>query len=318
MLNIVLRLTAILPLCAATLMTSPAYAWSDAGHMIVAQIAYDKIAAEDPRAKIEIERLLAMQVAPVLSTAASNDSVNEFISASHWADDIKHIPGYTDTADEHYIDYPFSTDGTQLPINLPKAVNIVTALTKYVRILQSPLASDSNKAVALRFVIHLVGDIHQPLHCVTRVSSKYPRGDLGGNKMMLSQNPSLTVNQTATTITLHSFWDGGLGSLPHKAPHSGTHFAPPQFQISQAAADISASYRADPQWKNNSPFDYTGWSHESQHIATSFVYQGLVDAQEPDENYVSKGTQIARSQLFKAGYRLAALLEAIWPKSSQR
>ena len=304
MFNTVLRSSTALLLC--SVLSSPALAWNDGGHMMVAKIAYDKISTENPMAKIEIDRLLALQIAPARST----DNSSDFVSAAHWADDIKHAPGFTQTADEHFIDYPYSNDGTPLPTRLPKSVNIVTALTKYVGILQSPFSSDSDKATALRFVIHLVGDIHQPLHCVSRVSASYPHGDLGGNKVLIGQ----PLNELPSEITLHSFWDGGLGSFPHKAGH----VAPPLYQVTQAAAAISAKFTADAQWKNGGPYDYSGWSRESQQIATSFVYQGLVDGQVPGKNYVTQGTLIAQQQLVKAGYRLALLLEAIWPKNIRR
>jgi hypothetical protein len=60
------------------------------------------------------------------------------------------------------VDFPFGTDGTALPANLPEQNNVITALTRYVNILRTS-TEDSARAQALRFVIHFVGDVYQPL-----------------------------------------------------------------------------------------------------------------------------------------------------------
>ena len=281
-----------------------AHAWGAGGHMIVAQIAYDKISAEDPTAKAEVDRLLAIQIAPASITSKSTD----FINAAHWADDVRTVGGFTQTAGEHFIDYPFSEDGTAMPADLPEADNIVVALQKNVAILQSSAADDQAKAQALRFVIHFVGDIHQPLHCATRVSAANLEGDRGGNQVTIKH----TVGTKHPAVNLHSFWDGGLDSFPKE----GAHFAPPDLStISPAAAAITSKYTLDDKWKVGGPYNYEDWSKESDQIATTFVYKGIVSGQVPSDDYVSQGQGIAQYRVLTAGYRLAALLEAVWPSN---
>src|SRR5438270_13657961 len=98
--------------------------------------------------------------------------------AAHWPDDVRGtMPA---TADEHFVDKPFFTDGSPLPADLPKPVNVIEALQATVATLQHG-TSDAEKTKALRFLIHYVGDIHQPLHCATRVTQAMPEGDRGGN-----------------------------------------------------------------------------------------------------------------------------------------
>jgi hypothetical protein len=161
---------------AALLGLSPsvAFGWGDGGHEIVAAIAYSRL---NDRAKAEADRLLAVPVSPA-GRPEPSDPAKRFMHAAHWADDVK--PMLPDTADEHFIDQPFSPDGTTLPGDLPKSDNIVVALKWYVLTLRIG-SNDSEKARALRFVIHFVGDIHQPLHCSTRVTRALPEGDRGGN-----------------------------------------------------------------------------------------------------------------------------------------
>lgn len=293
-------------LSALLLVPLGANAWGDGGHMIVAQIAYDKISIEDPTAKAEIDRLIAVPIAPTSVTAKSND----FVNAAHWADDVKTIGNFKSTAGEHFIDQPFSEDGTALPSDLPEPDNIVVALQKYAAILRSSDADDATRAQALRFVIHFVGDIHQPLHCATRVSSGSPEGDRGGNEVNIKH----TVGTTHPAVNLHSFWDGGLDSFPKE----GAHFAPPPLsQIPPAAAAIQQAYTLDDKWRQGGPYNYADWAKESSDIADTFVYQGVEAGKVPSDDYVAKGQQIAQYRVLTAGYRLAALLEAIWPGTNQ-
>ena len=270
--------------------------------MMVAQIAYDKISAEDPTAKAEVDRLLAIQIDPVSVTSKSTD----FVNASHWADDVRTIGNFKTTAGEHFIDNPFSADGTALPADLPETDNVVTALGKNVGILQSSTADDNAKAQALRFVIHFVGDVHQPLHCATRISAGNPEGDRGGNQIMIKH----TVGTKHPAVNLHSFWDGGLDFFPKE----GAHFAPPSLDsIPPAVATITSKFTLDDKWKTGGPYNYADWANESDKIATTFVYKGIVAGQVPSDDYVSQGQGIAQYRVLTAGYRLAALLEAIWP-----
>src|SRR5262249_29220924 len=143
------------------------------GHMMVAYIAFQRL---NPKAKAQVKTLLAMQIKPASVTKKSKD----FVNASHWADDVRSLPGFEFSGDLHFVDFPFSDDGTKLPTDLPKPDNIIEALKKYVDILKTS-PSKTARAQALRFVIHFVGDIHQPLHCASRVDASHTEGDQGGN-----------------------------------------------------------------------------------------------------------------------------------------
>src|SRR5262249_20134269 len=142
----------------------PCFGWGDGGHMMVAKIAYDRL---NPTAKAQADRLLAIKIKPAGKTAKSLD----FIQAAHWADDVRPLTDFAFTGDFHFIDFPFTQDGSSLPSDLPKDENALKALDDYVSTLKTS-SDDSEKAEALRFIIHIVGDIHQPLHCSSRVSSK--------------------------------------------------------------------------------------------------------------------------------------------------
>jgi len=198
------KIFALSVLCFILTGSTVSLGWGSGGHMMVAQIAFGRL---NPNAKAKVQTLLAVPINPAAVTAKSPD----FVSSAHWADDVKHLPGFEFSVDLHFIDIPFATDGRALPTDLPKTENIIKALAHYVDVLKT--STDQNEqAQALRFIIHFVGDIHQPPHCATKVDSKHPEGDLGGNKLMIKVRRSGTLH----TVNLHSYWDGELISFRRK------------------------------------------------------------------------------------------------------
>jgi hypothetical protein len=282
-------------------LTIPSLGWGAGGHMMVASIAYGRLNA---KAKAQVDRLIAMQIAPEDTTAKSLN----FVDAAHWADDIRDSPDFKSFAALHFIDQPFTNDDTDLPDDLPEAENIVTALTHNVDVLKDNGSSDEDKAQALRFVIHFVGDIHQPLHCATLVTEKNTEGDRGGNlfKIKLPASDGKTKSSN-----LHSYWDGGIGSFPR----TGANFSPPPLKSIAPAAAIAT--RANPDtddWQTGGPFDFAGWAKESEQLAESTAYHGISPGRLPSQSYNRAALKVARQRVAWGGYRLAALLNAIWPE----
>jgi S1/P1 Nuclease len=277
------------------------FAWSHGGHMLVAKIAYDRL---NPRAQAEADRLLAIPVTPADVTARSTN----FVESSHWADDVKHLPGFEYSGPLHFVDYPFSPDGTPLPPDMPPTNNVVRALQDYVTILQTS-TNDTDRAAALRFIIHFVGDIHQPLHCVSRITSALPDGDQGGNKFSII-NPDAAAK--SHHLRLHAYWDDGLDTFPKM----GLHWAPPP--IAEVLATVPPIIAGNPatnaQWQTGGPFNYADWAKESAQLAQTVVYTGIAEDQIPDEHYRQVGLKVVHQRIAWAGYRLAALLNAIWPR----
>ncbi len=180
-------------LCALLCLQLSVRAWNAEGHMVVAQIAYNHL---NPVAKAKCNALIAVN----LGTYYSDRSTN-FVTAASWADDSK---VHWTPAIWHYIDLPFSLDGyptsgvTVDPFDVVKAINLC------ITNLQSSANTQSNQAVFLRYLLHFVGDIQQPLHCSTAVSSVRHGGDAGGNTFYIT---------TDDWSNLHSLWDEGGGFL---------------------------------------------------------------------------------------------------------
>ncbi|HEY6329081.1 MAG TPA: S1/P1 nuclease [Blastocatellia bacterium] len=206
------------------------YGWNGLGHMAVAYAAYQQLT---PRARNRVDALLRLNpqyqswLAEIPAGTSQTDArMMAFMIAATWADQIKSIReyhndgsaggnrppddatagqniGYQDSARHkywHFIDVPFSQDGTPL-VEIP-APNAQTQIIKFRETLSSN-AADDLKSYDLVWLLHLVGDVHQPLHCTTRCSKDLPNGDQGGNLVKLTPPPP---NE------LHAFWDDLLGT----------------------------------------------------------------------------------------------------------
>lgn len=284
------------------------FGWGAGGHMMTAKIAFGRL---NPRAKAEVVKLLAIQVKvtlpngtqPNLSAADKKllagytNKSKDFVNAAHWPDDLKGIKAFNPFKELHFKDVFFSEDGSQLP---PEATpNIVTALTQHVETLKTS-TDDNARAQALRFIIHFLGDIHQPLHCAARVTNG--KGDQGGNLVKLASGQNL-----------HSYWDGGLGTFLKEGPPPTFKVPPPTLAQVAAAAKKIAAANPDtaPGLNLNDPTNFQSWVEESFKLAKDSAYDGLTPT--PSAPYKKEGIKVAEQRVAWGGYRLAALLNSIWP-----
>ena len=293
----------VLALVLACLVLLPAgdcYAWGAGGHMMTTYIAYQRL---NSKAKAEVNRLLAIPINPADVSRKSRD----FVNASHWADDLRPFAEFKFAAVQHFADFPFSVDGTPVPADQPGPDNVIVALERNVEVLKTS-TDDNARAQALRFIIHFVGDIHQPLHCSTRVDSAHPDGDRGGNEFFVRVPDD---NGRLQRKNLHSYWDGGLGRFPKTGPN----FAPPP--LSSIPPAVSVAVRGNPDTSPflhlDNPTDFAGWARESSDLAQRKAYDGLAPGDTPNAAYRREGLRIARRRVAWGGYRLAALLNSIFP-----
>jgi hypothetical protein len=274
--------------------------WGAAGHMMVAQIAFARL---NPKARASANGLLAIPINP----AAESNKSKDFVNAAHWADDLRPFPEFDSLKMLHFIDNPFSTDGTPLPAGVPEPDNIVKALEDNVNILKT--STDKNEqAQALRLIIHFVGDIHQPLHCATRVDSAHPDGDRGGNLVSIMVPGT---NGELKKSNLHSYWDGGIGAFPP----TGANFKPPALSKIKPAVTtaMKGNPDTDPDLKLDDPLNFRAWADESFALAKDVAYDGIKNGAKPTASYNAKALKVARKRVAWGGYRLAALLNSIWP-----
>lgn len=111
----------------------------------------------------------------------------------------------------HYIDYPFEVNGGRCNAEVFNSeVNILVGLRAHWQTIASRNADAWTRGVALRYLLHMMGDLHQPLHTVSRCTPQTPQGDEGGNGFGL-----LTGSSAGDVRNLHSMWDSRASATQH-------------------------------------------------------------------------------------------------------
>ena len=309
----------LVALCVAVvLFTRPAAAWNDKGHMAVAFVAYQQLT---PVVRERVDRLVRMNpyyrrwLAMIPSTVPAGErNLAVFMIAATWADQIKSDPSYRDDGTQggnrpggalssrnlgyadtfrhkywHFVDIPFSgAAGAHLPsIPVPNAQDRIAL---FLSVLASPTAADALKSYDLTWLLHIVGDIHQPLHAATRVTPGHFDGDNGGNSVHICEDTACRM-----TTNLHSVWDGLLG-----------------FQEDVASAMAAARRLPAAPADRVRVVDPPQWVQESFALARSEVYQTPVRADLGPYTltpaYQTHARQIGEARVALAGARLAAVL----------
>ena len=155
----------VLSLCSA----SPAFGWGCSGHQVVALVALKQLT---PNAKTKVHQLLQGQPKPAISRFCGATSLDAFADLSSWTDDERDVR--SDTADWHFIDIPLGASRSDESSACPSSGCVTTAIQQQLNVLRNATGTAQDQSNALMFVIHFVGDIHQPLHDATN-------NDRGGN-----------------------------------------------------------------------------------------------------------------------------------------
>jgi hypothetical protein len=283
----------VLPLALSLLLVTPstALAWDDAGHMLVSAIAYERL---NPAAKAKVDALT--------KTLRFCGKTYDGTNVGTWMDDIKADSTHDDLRVWHYIDIPFF-DGVPTDPKLQFGnENAVVRINWAVENLRKGLGSDKKDAELLGYIFHLAGDIHQPLHAVTRVTTAHKDGDAGGNAFKLVG--------VAEVDNLHSYWDAAGGAFNFWRPTRPLdNFDRRRFEI--YVRQLVAAYPADamPEAKELDP---QKWAQESNDLARNVAY-ALPENSQPSPAYEAKAQDTARRRITLAGYRLANLLNSLFP-----
>lgn len=260
------------------------FAWGATGHQTVAFIAQDRLT---PAAQKAIAQLLGPN--------------EDLVSVSFWADQVAHDK--TETATWHYFNMDPRQPETRGDIEeaCPNHDCVVDQIRKDIGILEDPNASPKTRREALKFLVHFVGDLHQPLHCADD-------HDRGGNDKWFRYHYARGKSHHFQWVNLHSLWDGLLD------PRSKDH---PKRLAQRLEKEVTPSEVKE--WSQGKAED---WGYESFCIARDCIYQHLPEGPLPDKNrwgkdlpgvyYSLEMRQLAERQLQKAGVRLAWLLNGIF------
>jgi S1/P1 Nuclease len=241
----------------------PLLAWGPEGHRLVARIAAS-----------ELTLAAQSQVAEILGPGQTMASV------ASWADDVRH--SRPETAKWHFIDIPIGKAHLDMTRDCAKGDCIVGELLKLRHDLQDPATPAAERREALMFLIHFIGDMHEPLHCANNQ-------DRGGNSVRVVFHDRPT--------SLHSLWDSGL--LNRMASED------------ELFADLSAvAAHQERKWAKGG---FADWANDSHKAARKMVYRLLppaaADSPHPiSAKYEAKADLLVKEQIAKAGVRLAATL----------
>lgn len=244
-------------------------AWGIDGHRIIADIA---------------EHLLTPQARNTVNAMLIDQSMAD---VSTWADEIKSDPAYHWAYPLHYTNVPPDADTYVLRRDCPKHGCVVSAILKYTEVLRSS-TNPAQRAEALRFLIHFVGDVHQPMH-VGHAS------DRGGN--------DIQVVFFGQANDLHAVWDTDL--LARAADDWVDYAAGLRKNITAAQCLL---------WTD--ALDPVRWATESGRLAKKVAYAIPSNGQLGQE-YYNRAMPVVNARLSMAGVRLAALLNNIFATQTQ-
>ncbi len=282
---------AILTLAAAAFMLAvagPAAAWGDLGHEVTALIAYRHLT---PAARAKVDALLASD--------ADTLTAPDFASRTTWAD--KYRNSHRETAAWHFVDieidhpdlsaacFGFPALAAGQPVSAGPAKDcVVDKIEQFERELASPATPQAERILALKFLMHFVGDLHQPLHASDH-------DDRGGNCIGLSPSPD------GHSTNLHAYWDTGVVEALGGSARAIAASLNAQIKPAQAKA-----------WSSGDP---RAWAMESFQLSAKDTYalpsrptcsdHGSVTL---SAAYQTMATRDAAAQLKKAGVRIAVLL----------
>jgi len=289
----------------------PLAAWDSGGHELIATMAFARL---NPKARTAVTDLAPQMVNP--------DQAYDAITLACWMDDLKRnpaMPYHGMFLSWHYIDIGIDPNDPQPsfePGNDNDVYgNVVQALKRALVVLKG--GTDpyvTTKAMACAMVMHLVGDIHQPLHCAAKyfISGGQLRSDAGGNKESVLNGPP-----GDTKFNLHAFWDSAWRASFDET--TGCVILDPRFQEEgphdpQSVRALAAALEQEPlQVAVDLDTNFDQWALESNAIARDFVYPGITGTDNKkycrlSSEYVAKANALAQRRLVLAAWRLAVLL----------
>lgn len=286
-------------------------AWTRSGHMVSAAVAYHDLSQHDQRIIAQVDRLMAQHPDRAVFAVANEPrrgslpTLDVFMAMARWPDDIR--GGLFDHPTWHYASRPV-VDARDPPLAPPANTMTGAALEAYalnMRVAGDRRAPPGERALALCWIFHLTGDIHQPLHAADLFSARFPEGDRGGG-LQYVRDP-----RNAEAISLHVYWDGIVSDSGEPA------------QAIALARDLTARFpRAKyPQLSSAAgSADFAKWASESYAIARQIAYRNDLttgakqsEAKALSAAYAADSTGIAERQLTLSGYRLADVLRGLFP-----
>lgn len=286
----------------------PLAAWDDVGHQVVAAIAWRHMKPETRSRVVALLRSapadagLASLYDELVEAGVERDRAF-FMAAATWADRVRDRdrPEHAyHRSTWHYVNYFWEqpepgAPGVERP-DLGTSGEVLLRLEELGEVIGNGSVAASERAIALAWVLHLVGDLHQPLHTSARITAEQPEGDRGGNLFELGEG-----------MNLHWYWDSILGaSRAKRAGETELEY------LDRLASEIEAAHPRERLEARVSPGAYEAWARESWELARTRLYPAELErGRAPSEAYREAAFGTATEAMALAGYRLAEMLDRL-------
>ena len=231
----------------------PTYAYWSTGHMIISRIAFEEIRKKDPALLEKIQKEIDSM------KQYSKEDKHSFVESAVWADDNKGV-AWTAFNDWHFVDTPIKTPDFKGETEFER-MNATWAIYEMKKTLNNKNKPSFDSSLALsfawRYLIHLVGDIHQPLHASTLYSKEFPNSDRGGNSFKVNYPKDKQITN------LHALWDAWVdqyGSM--YAPLSDKQWD----QMTHIVHDLTEAYPRSKVEQRVKILDERKWAQEMYDI----------------------------------------------------
>jgi len=281
----------LLALCALALLPRPAFAWGEYGHRSVASIAWAYLT---PAAKAEVTRLLKAE-AQVETPECPLKSIED---ASYWPDCIRGM------GDRFSYSYPWHYQNVHVckgfdpKANCPDGNCVSAQIERHAKLLANPKIPDREKLMSLAWLVHFVGDMHQPLHAGDAA-------DRGGNSVSAAYGL-----KAPDRMNLHRIWDSDLAERALSEPPGDSAGL-----LSQITPELAT------QWQQGGVADWhrDGWEASGRFAYGKLAGVNVCEAKPAqrvmvDEAYIAAVRETVREQTKKGGVRLARMLNVAFAK----
>jgi hypothetical protein len=247
----------------------PAFAWGPEGHNLVARLA-----------EAQLTTAARARVAEILGPGTTLASI------SSWADQLRR--SRPETGPWHYIDIPINRPHLDMARDCPNGDCVITKILDFEKVLGDPATNPEQRRDALMFIVHFVGDMHQPLHCADNQ-------DKGGN--------DVNTQFFGKPMNLHSMWDSAL--LVRMGDEDKL--------FAEFSRDMTPKRKKN--WAKGTVED---WAEESHKAAQKTVYGKLPKVPKGTaapiaDAYERAADPLIKQQIEKAGIRLAHVLNTLLP-----
>lgn len=293
-------------------LTAPvmAHAWDAAGHMLVGEIAWHNCT---PKAREAVRELVA-----TIDPHFNAGQTYHFVTVPCWMDDLRSLPREQYPWGKlHYVDGPKTADGSEFKI--PEPPHIISAIQDDLKKLRDAATTKEDRAKAVGMLMHWVGDIHQPLHATTW-------DDQGGNGYMIMGVP-FTDMLPKMKSNLHTYWDksfrfdGKDGKIFEmwESPKVETRpKGPGESIIATKAAEYMKQFPKASLPELAEKGGAEAWAKESHVIGCTKGYPPGehprdIEVRKLEPEFVHERQEIAARRITIAGYRLAEVLNELFP-----